>query len=61
MNMKPFLSTLDPKTVINKNSEISDVILESIFFGDHRGNVYIKKFNMNHLSPRTQSKTYLFK
>ena len=30
---------------------------QSVFLGEHRGNVYIKKINMNHLSPRTQLKT----
>ena len=30
---------------------------QSVFLGDHRGNVYIKKISMNHLSPRTQSKS----
>ena len=30
---------------------------QSVFLGEHRGNVYIKRINMNHLSPRTQLKT----
>ena len=30
---------------------------KSVFLGEHRGNVYIKKINMNHLSLRTQLKT----
>ena len=27
---------------------------QSIFLEEYRGNIYIKKINMNHLSPRTQ-------
>ena len=29
---------------------------QSVFLGDHRGNVYIKKIDMNNLSSRTQLK-----
>ena len=29
---------------------------QSVFLGEHRGNVYIKKINMNNVSPRTQVK-----
>ena len=33
---------------------------QSVFLGEHRGNVYIKKINMNHLSPRTHLNLYIF-
>ena len=53
MNMKPVPPIFDPKKVINKNSEM--LPHQSVFFAEHRGSVYIKKINMNHLSPRTLS------
>ena len=31
-----------------------------VFLEEHRGNIYIKKINMNHLSPRTHLNPYLF-
>ena len=30
---------------------------QSAFLGDHRGNVYMKKINLNHLCSRTRLKT----
>ena len=51
--MKPVPTMFDPKKVINKNSEITMLPHQFVFLGEHRGNVYIKKINMNHLSPRT--------
>ena len=38
----------DSKKVINKNSVIANVTSPICFLGVHRGNVYIKKVNMNH-------------
>ena len=55
INMKPVPTTCDPKTVINKYSEM--LPHQSVFLRDHRRNVYIKMASVNHLSPRTQLKT----
>ena len=57
INVKLVPTIFDPKKVINKNSEINNIPHQSVFLREHRGNVYIKKINMNHLSPRTQLKT----
>ena len=32
---------------------------QSVFFGEHQGNAYIKKINMNHLLPRTHLNLYI--
>ena len=52
INMKPAATIFDRKKVIRNKPH------QSAFPREHRGNVYIKKFNnMNHLSPKTQLKT----
>ena len=55
MYMKLVPTIFHAKEFINKNSEKkkNNFISPKLFFGDHRGKVYIKKINMTHLSPRT--------
>ena len=60
MNMKPFVTIFGLKKVNNKNSEINNVTSPTAFLGEHGGNIYTKKINMNHLSPRTHLNLYIF-
>ena len=50
MNMKPFRLYSNRKKLTIKIQKQSMLPHQSVFFEEHRGNIYIKKINMNHLS-----------